>query len=196
MLLEPAPQGFGHPALKRPLLGDRHLALHLQQLAGGELGVEGADQLQGLEKHLHGAILDGGLLRGQQLPNQLRVKAGPVGLDLVLRQLAGLPQPAIRVGVKAAPVQERIEINGLSSQLNAVLLKAALQLDVLLDGGRQGLVAGPRWYRNRPGPTSPAAQKPCPKGMVVATWSWYRRRSGPGAQRPLIPTQLCREACW
>ena len=33
------------PTFKGPFLGDRHLALDLQQLTGTQLGMEGADQL-------------------------------------------------------------------------------------------------------------------------------------------------------
>ena len=144
-----------HPALKGTLLGDGHLALNLQQLAGGEFGVERADQFQAFEEHLHSAILDLLVRRIQQSPLQLGVKAAAVLLDLILIQLAWLPKPAIGVAVEASPVEKRIDVNGLASKLDAVLLKTSLQLLVLLLGSGHILEAGDQGYRCQQRPTSP-----------------------------------------
>ena len=141
-LLQTTLERLGDPTLKGLLLGDGHLALHLQQLAGGELRVKGADQLQALEEHLNGTVLHGTVGLVEKLPIQLGIKAHPVGRDLILRQLTRFPKPAIGIGVKTAPIEEGVQIHHLACQLNAVLLKAALQLDVLLWGGSQGSLAG------------------------------------------------------
>ena len=117
--------------------------------------MKGSDQFQAFKEHLHGAILD--LLIGgiQQRPLQLWIKTTPVLLDLILIQLSGLSQPTIRVAVEASPVKERVDVDGLISKLDAVLLKTSLQLLVLLLGNRHILEAGGQGYRCWQRPTSP-----------------------------------------
>ena len=114
-----------------------------------------SDQFQAFQEHLHRAILD--LLIGgiQQSPLQLWIETTAVLLDLILVQLSWLSQPAIRVAVEASPVEKRIDVDGLASKLNAVLLETSLQLLVLLLGSGHILEAGGQGYRYWQRPTSP-----------------------------------------
>ena len=65
-------------------------------------------------------------------PVKFGVKPAAIGRDLILRQLTGLSQPAIGIAVEPPPVQEGVQIDRASTQLNAVLLQPALQLKILL----------------------------------------------------------------
>ena len=114
-----------------------------------------SDQFQTFQEHLHRAILD--LLIGgiQQSPLQLWIETAAILLDLILIQLSRLAQPAIGVAVEASPVEKRIDVNGLASKLDAVLLETSLQLLVLLLGSGHILEAGGQSYRSWQRPTSP-----------------------------------------
>ena len=135
-------------------LGAAQLPLELGQIARGDM-----EALQRV----------GELLGGQLVPGELGVEALAVAGDLVLRQLAGLPQPAVRVGVKATPVEEGVQVDDPAGQFDAVLLESALQLGVLLSGGGQDSKAGGPEGNERP-PRPPAAA--------------------------LTPIRSCRGACW
>ena len=114
-----------------------------------------SDQFQTFQEHLHRAILD--LLIGgiQQSPLQLWIETAAILLDLILIQLSRLAQPAIGVAVEASPIEKRIDVNGLASKLDAVLLETSLQLLVLLLGSGHILEAGGQGYRCWQRPTSP-----------------------------------------
>ena len=114
-----------------------------------------SDQFQTFQEHLHRAILD--LLIGgiQQSPLQLWIETTAILLDLILIQLSRLAQPAIGVAVEASPVEKRIDVDGLASKLDAVLLETSLQLLVLLLGSGHILEAGGQGYRCWQRPTSP-----------------------------------------
>ena len=114
---------------------------------GTQLRMEGADQLQALEEHLHSAIVNCCGVIIQLTPVEFGVKPAAIGGDLILRQLAGLPQPAIGVAVEPPPVEERVQIDGAATQLNAVLLQPALQLNILLLCRRHIPKAGGPRYR-------------------------------------------------
>ena len=101
-----------------------------------------SDQFETLQEHLDGAILNLLICGIQQSPLQFRIKPTTVLLDLILLKLSGLSQPAIRVAVETPPVKERVDVNGLTSQLDAVLLETTLQLLVLLLGSGHILEAG------------------------------------------------------
>ena len=92
--------------------------------------MEGTDQLQAFEKHLHSTVVNSGGVIIQLIPGQLGIKTTTVGGDLILCELARLPQPSVRIAVEPAPVQKRIEVNGAATQLDAVLLQPSL-LNVL-----------------------------------------------------------------
>ena len=109
--------------------------------------MEGADQLQAFEEHLHSAIVDCGGVIIQLSPVEFGVKTAAVGRDLILRQLAGLPQPAIGVAVEPPPVKEGVQIYRAATQLNAVLLQPTLQLNILLLCRRHIPKAGGPRYR-------------------------------------------------
>ena len=117
--------------------------------------MERPDQLQAFEEHLHSTILDLLIGRINQRPLQLRIETAAVLLDLIFIQLSGLSQPSIRVAVEASPVKEWIDVDGLASKLDAVLLKTSLQLLVLLLSSGHILEAGGQGYRCRQRPTSP-----------------------------------------
>ena len=155
LLAAAATQRFVHPALEGPLLGDRHLALHLEHLAGPQLRVEGADQVEALEEHLHRTVMDSGLVVIQLTPVQFGVEAAAVGGDLILRQLTRFPQPAVGVAVEPSPVQKWVQVDGATTQLNAVLLQTPLQLQVLRLGRRHIKEAGGPRYRPRTTGSSP-----------------------------------------
>ena len=163
-----------HPTFEGALFGDRHLALDLKQLAGSELGMKGSDQFQAFKEHLHGAILDLLICGIQQRPLQLWIETTTVLLDLILIQLSRLSQPTIRVAVKASPVEERVDVNGLTSKLDAVLLKTSLQLLVLLLGSGHILEAGGQGYRCWQRPTSPL------KGLIDTLFDGQRDRHKKG----------------
>ena len=113
------------------------------------------DQFQAFKEHLHSTILDlliGGIDQG---PLKLRIETTAVLLDLIFIELSGLSQPSICIAVETTPVQEWIDVDGLASKLNAVLLKPSLQLLVLLLGSGHFLEAGAQEYRCRQRPTSP-----------------------------------------
>ena len=88
--------------------------------------------------------------------------ASTVSSDLILRQLAGFPQPAVGVAVEPSPVKKWVQVNGAPTQLNAVLLQTPLQLQVLRLGRRHIKEAsGPR-YRPRTTGSSPIPTRSCP----------------------------------
>ena len=117
--------------------------------------MEGSDQFETFKEHLHGSIFDLLISRIDQGPLQLRVETAAVLFDLIFIQLSGLSQPSIRVVVEATPVKEWIDVDGLTSKLDAVLLKTSLQLLVLLLGSGHILEAGDQVYRCWQRPTSP-----------------------------------------
>ena len=160
--LKPSPPSVRllYPTFEGTLFGNRHLALDLKQLARREVGMERPDQFQTFQEHLHSTILDLLISGFQQGPLQLRVETAAVLLDLILIELSGLSKPAIGVAVEASPVEKRIDVDGLASKLNAVLLETSLQLLVLLLGSGHILQAGGQGYRCRELPTSPL------KGLV------------------------------
>ena len=149
-----AAQSLIHPALKRLLLGDGHLALHLKHLAGTELRMEGADQLQALEEHLHGTVVNGGGMVIQLIPGQFGIETDTVGSDLIFSELTWLPKPAVGVAVKPPPVEERVEVDRAATQLNAVLLQPSL-LHILRLSRRHITKADGSGYPARLVPTSP-----------------------------------------
>ena len=155
--LKPSPPSIRllDPTFEGTLFGDRHLALDLKQLTRREVGVERPYQLQAFQEHLHSTILDLLISGFQQSPLQLWVETTAVLLDLILIELSGLSQPTIRVAVEASPVEKRIDVDGLASKLDTVLLETSLQLLVLLLGSGHILQAGGQGYRCRERPTSP-----------------------------------------
>ena len=124
--------------------------------------MEGADQVQALEEHLHRTVMDSGLMVIQLTPVQFGIKTTAVGGDLVLRQLARFPQPAVGIAVKPTPIEEGVQIDGASTQLDAVLLQTPLQLQVLRLGRRHIREAGGPRYRARTTGSSPIPIRSCP----------------------------------
>ena len=120
-----------------------------------------SDQFETFQEHLNRTILDLLIDGIQQSPLQLRIKTTTILLDLILLKLAGLSQPAIRVAVETPPVQERVDVDGLPSKLDAVLLETTLQLLVLLLGSGHILEAGGQGYRCRRRLTSPLGNCSC-----------------------------------
>ena len=115
--------------------------------------------------------MDGPIRRFKAVPIEFGVEAQSVGRDLLFGQLARLPQPAVRVGIKTTPIKERVEVDRLAANEDGVLLKAALQLGIRLDGNGLG------------------------HGGQGARWGADRIGSQPG--RPgFTPTRSCRGACW
>ena len=155
--LKPSPPSIRlfYPTFEGTLFGDRYFALDLKQLARREVGMKRPDQFQAFQEHLHSTILDLLISGLQQSPLQLWIETAAVLLDLILIELSGLSQPAIRVAVEASPVEKRIDVDGLASKLDTVLLETSLQLLVLLLGSGHIIEAGGQGYRCRERPTSP-----------------------------------------
>ena len=116
-------------------------------MTGAELGVKRSNQLQAFQEHLHGSILDVPIRITQQSPVELWVKPTAIRGNLLLGELAWFAQPTICIAVKATPVQEGVDVDRFPCQQNAVLLKTALKLEVLLLSSGQGIDAGRQGYR-------------------------------------------------
>ena len=71
LLFAATSQSLVHPTLEGLFLGDGHLPLDLEHLAGTELGMERADQVKALEEHLNSTVVNGDLMLIQQCPIQL-----------------------------------------------------------------------------------------------------------------------------
>ncbi len=116
--------------------------------------------------------MDGPIRRFKAVPIEFGVEAQTVGRDLLFGQLARLPQPAVRVGIKTTPIKERVEVDRLAAYEDGVLLKAALQLGIRLDGnglghGGQGAEQGRRSYRHSATETRVHSHSIVPGGLLV-----------------------------
>ena len=105
------------------------------------------NQLHAFEEHLHGSILNLSIRIFEQGPVELWIKATAIRGNLLLGELARFAQPTIRIAVKATPIQKWVDVNRFPCQQNAVLLKTALKLEVLLLSSGQGIDAGRQGYR-------------------------------------------------
>ena len=141
-LLGTAPVGLLNPTLEGSLLRDRHLALHLEQMTGAELGMKRPDELQAFEEHLDGSVLDLPIGIIEQRPIELRVKPTAIRGNLLFWELARFAQPTVCIAVETTPIQEGVDVDRFPCQQNAVLLKTALKLEVLLLSSGQGIDAG------------------------------------------------------
>ena len=111
-------------------------------MTGAELGVKRSNELKALKEHLHGPILDLPIGIIEQRPIELGIKATAIRGNLLLGELARFAQPTIRIAVETTPIQKGIDVDRFPCQLNAVLLKTALKLEVLLLSSGQGIDAG------------------------------------------------------
>ena len=109
--------------------------------------MEGTDQIKALEEHFHCAVIDSGLVLIQTSPIELWVKTAAIDSGLIIRELTGLPEPAVGIAIKPTPIQKGVEINGATTELNAVLLQPPLQLQILLLSRRHEAKAGGPRYR-------------------------------------------------
>ena len=109
--------------------------------------MEGADQIQALEEHFHCSVIDSGLMLIQTSPIELWIKTAAIDSGLIIGELTRFPEPAIGIAVEPAPIQERIDVDRFPCQQDAVLLKTALKLEVLLLSSGQGIDAGRQGYR-------------------------------------------------
>jgi len=107
--LKPSPKGLLHPNARRSASCDRHLALNtLEQMAGTQIGVEGADQLEGLEKPLNGPSLELPFLIGQLIQSSsgrngcVWPGSAPPVAD------PGSCSQAVGIGVEAPPIEKGI----------------------------------------------------------------------------------------
>jgi hypothetical protein len=85
----------------------------------------------------------------QTSPIELWVKTAAIDSGLIIRELTGLPKPAVGIAIEPTPIQKRIEINRATTELNAVLLQTPLQLQILLLSRRhEAKAGGPRYRRS------------------------------------------------
>ena len=100
------------------------------------------NQLHAFEEHLHGSILNLSIRIFEQGPVELWIEATAIRGNLLFRELARFAQPTIRIAVETTPIQKRVDVDRFPCQQNAVLLKTALKLEVLLLSSGQGIDAG------------------------------------------------------
>ena len=111
-------------------------------MPGAELRMKRPNQLHAFEEHLHRSILDLPIGVIQQGPVELGIKATAIRGNLLFGELARFAQPTICIAVEATPIQEGVDVDRFPCQQNAVLLKTALKLEVLLLSSGQGIDAG------------------------------------------------------
>ena len=83
----------------------------------------------------------------QTSPIEFWIKTAAINSGLIIRELAGFPKPAVGIAIEPTPIQKGVEINGATTELNAVLLQPPLQLQILLLSRRHEAKAGGPRYR-------------------------------------------------
>ena len=111
-------------------------------MSGAELRMKRANQLHAFEEHLHGSILNLSIRIFEQGPVELWIETTAIHCNLLFGELARFAQPTICIAVEATPIQEGVDVDRFPCQQNAVLLKTALKLEVLLLSSGQGIDAG------------------------------------------------------